>query len=84
MKKLIKTLIHIVIGCLVLLGCSKKNDTQPVTVTTWTLGGNTYKGSYTTFVQAELLSTDNDLITLPRIYILFSSEAPAAGKLYSS
>ena len=81
MKRLIKTFIPVITAFLILSGCSKKNDNgaQPVTVTTWSLSGSTYKGSITTFVQGELLSMDNNLITLPRIYILFNSEAPAAG-----
>ena len=62
-------------------GCSKKseNSIQPVTSTTWTISGSTYKGSYTSFTQGELLSMDNDIITLPQIYILFNNETPAAG-----
>ena len=62
MKTLSKTLILAIILSATMFGCSKKSDngTKPVTATTWTISGTTYKGTFTGFTSNELLAVDNN------------------------
>ena len=80
MKTLIKTLALAILISTALFSCSKKSDsgTQPLTATSWTFGGTTYKGSFTGLTNNDLIATDNAVTAIPDIEMQFSG-TPAAG-----
>jgi hypothetical protein len=81
MKTSLKTLSLITILAVSIFGCSKKSTIVPDTNTpsTWTISGNTYKGTTTAFTNNELLSVDGNDNTQPDIGIQFSTRPTANG-----